>query len=339
MDIGTFSVNFLAEIGLDSFIVTFMYLFTYEGKKWKLPLIVYVPVMSLFYLHLIKIPTIWSLVAWCLLIPCGLLIFVKNIQATAYSSILFPNSKLDSSEMKKEEKQVDGKEEDTKVSIEDRIKSIESVNYTILTAVIIGAFASESQNFPAITQVPIFWIILFSTLGLLIYYKFTNRKSIENNLMVSLKVFLASTYLLMGLSFTSVYFYLTNITHLPLLYSLTFACITVMAVFAFNTYIFDKTKKAILESEKNTEILAKFIWILNQSKLINLTFIIALSDFPIVIGLMLTQNTELMWMWTIGFFVFIGSWLRGTIKDNELLRIQANLTDEGELRGKYKDLV
>ena len=220
MDIGTFSVDFLAEIGLDAFVVSFLFLMSYDGKKWKLPLIGYVPFMTLLYLHIIKIPTLWSLVAWCLAIPFGLLIFVKNIQASAYSSILFPKQKVNQPEITEKQK-AEGKDADIEISLEERIKSIEWFNYLILGSVIIGAFASETQSFPVITQVPIFWIILFLSLGLMGYYKFANRKRLENNLIISLKVFLASTYLLMGLSFTSVYFYLTTMIRLPLLYSLT----------------------------------------------------------------------------------------------------------------------
>jgi hypothetical protein len=337
MDISTFSVNFLAEIGLDTFVVVFWFLFSYKGKKWKLPLIVYVPIMTILYLHIIRIPILWSLVAWCLAMPCGLLIFVKNIQASAYSSIIFPNSKSEKTQLKVEEKKAIDSE--VKVSLEENVKSIEYINYILLSVAVLVAISSGIQNFPTITQTPIFWITLFITLGLIAYYRFTNRKSIESNLLISLKILLASTYLLMSLGFASVYFYLTDLFHFSVLTSLTFACVVVMAVFAFNTYIFNNTKKAIFGSKKKTEVLARFIWILNKSKLINLAFIIALSDFPIIIGLMLTQNNDLMFMWAIGFFIFIGTWLHSTIREDVLLRIDANLTNKGEISSKLRKLV
>jgi hypothetical protein len=101
MEISAFYVSFLAEIGLDIFVVCFLFLFSYDGKKWKLPLIGYLAVMTPLYLHLITIPAVWSFAAWCLLIPFGLLIFIKNIQATAYFSILKPKLRQPSANTEK----------------------------------------------------------------------------------------------------------------------------------------------------------------------------------------------------------------------------------------------
>jgi hypothetical protein len=209
----------------------------------------------------------------------------------------------------------------------------------MLTVVCIVAFTSGIQNVPLIAQIPLIWISLFATLGIFIYYVFSNKKSIENSLTVNMKVFLTSTYLLMGLSFTSFYFYLTTLANLSMLNSLTFACISVMIAFAVNNYILNLTKKAIDgETEERKSKLGIFYRISRKNRFFNLFLVVFLADVPIVVGSIINENTGTMIYWTIGFLLFFGIWLQNAMREDLALQLEIGLIDKRKIKQMLKKL-
>ena len=70
----------------------------------------------------------------------------------------------------------------------------------MLTTILITALTSGTQNIPQIIQIPLFWIGIAVTLVLSLSYIFADKKDLNDNLGVNLKILLSSSYFLMGLA-------------------------------------------------------------------------------------------------------------------------------------------
>ena len=184
---------FLAEVVLSIALVCFSLMFFYKkGWKWKIFSLVFLAVVSPFYLSQRDFFFNWLIPIWLFLTPIGVFILLKNIKINAYYSVLNPT--------KPSKKHI----EKTKKRLSSKLKMFEGLTYFLFATILICILSFSFHESLKILQFPLQLVGVIVLFAIALFYFLSDKNSPKRKLRVILITFLSSSY------FAMMYLFLTD---------------------------------------------------------------------------------------------------------------------------------
>jgi hypothetical protein len=325
-----FLVNFLAEVGLSIALLCLTYAFLYKGgRRWKMLSLVFLAVVSPFYLSQKDFFSIWLIPVWLFLTPIGIFILLRNIKISAYNFV------LNSSKLKPRKKPVEKKSKE----LSRKLKSFEQLTYILFATIFVNILSLSFHKSLEFLQVPLQLMGTVILFAIAIFYTLADKNSTKSRLRATLISFLSSSYVTMSYAFLNLILYLYAYLSISLFYSTMIATFVLGVFFVLAEHALLSIKRSIISAERDLSISESFSRYFNANTIISLILILVFSDSLVVYSMFLEQSIETMIMWTYLFFIFISGFYLNFLRTNLEFKVQIGLIERPKLEEEFNRLI
>ena len=311
---------FLAEVVLSIALVCFSLMFFYKkGRKWKIFSLVFLAVVSPFYLSQRDFFFNWLIPIWLFLTPIGVFILLKNIKINAYYSVLNPT--------RPSKKHI----EKTKKRLSSKLKMFEGLTYFLFATILICILSFSFHESLKILQFPLQLVGVIVLFAVALFYFLSDKNSPKRKLRVILITFLSSSYFAMMYLFLNLILYLYVYLSLTLFHSMLYATMVLGVFFILVEQALLSLKTSIISSERNRSLGEIFSRYFMANVIISLLLILIFSDALVVYSMFLEQSIETMILWTYPFLIFISFFYMNALRDNLEFKMQIGVFERQTL--------